>query len=622
MKKGKIGIALFSAAVLLVILLMAIHMQPGAVKVQPVVLQVTNETGTDELNVWTAENGGLYAFLPGHVQPDQVVILPADGGAVKLQGQPLPLSCDHLELNRDYELVWPDGSTDTLRLLSSGGVATMYLTTQSGSMRFIHDEKGNAERGTLRLYDETGILNYSGDLKTIRGRGNSTWVVHDKKPYSLKLMDKADLLGMGAAKDWILLADALDTSAMRNKIVYDFAAEAGLSFTPECRWTEVYLNGDYAGLYLLCERVEVHPERVNLPPDGSLVCMDRDIRVEEDPTPYFTTDNRQYLQIRESSDLGTLKKQFQSMENAILAVDGRDAATGASWEELIDVESWVKKYLIEEIFDSYDANFQSQYYYCYETNEGTPVYAGPVWDYDSSLGNPLIWALNSPRGLFAWRPEAMTGYATPWLHSLYEKPVFRAKLEEEYREVFLPLLETLLDETVDAYAQQIAPAFDRNQIRWNVDSDGVGAEAKAITDYMEQRIEFLSQLWLEHKEFCIVRLREGDVGGYYGYYAVEPGTVFADLPEKEGEDFLGWYREDTETVFDPEQPVTEDLFLYPKYAHSAENEESHEDGLMDLILEVYHYVPAGVLALMGLGLVPFSVRRSRTGKKQEPSRTR
>lgn len=621
MRKGKLWIALFSAVVLLVILLMAIHTQPGTSKMQPVVLQIATETGTENLDIWETEEGSLYVFLPGHVQPEQAVLLSADGKTVTLQGRSLPLSCGELELNRNYDLVHPDGSTNTLRILPSGGVATMYVSTQSGSMAFIHDEKGNAERGTVTLYDEAGDLNYSGDLETIRGRGNSTWIVHEKKPYSLKLMEKADLLGMGAAKDWILLADALDSSAMRNKIVYDFAAKAGLSFTPECRWTEVYLNGEYTGLYLLCERVEVHPERVNLSPDGSLVCMDRDIRVKEDPAPYFTTDSRQYLQIRESSDLGTLKKQFQAMENAILAENGQDPATGASWETLIDLESWVKKYLIEEIFDSYDANFQSQYYYCYETEVGSRIYAGPIWDYDSSLGNPGIWALNSPRGLFAWRPEAMTGYATPWLHSLYEKPAFREKLEQEYREIFLPLLETVLEETIRDYAQQIMPAFDRNRIRWDVDTEGVAAEAKAITNYMHQRLKFLSQLWLEKEEFCIVRLRENESVGYYGYYAVEPGTTFDDLPEREGEDFLGWYREDTHTLFDPQTPVTENLFLYPRYDHPEEEQQGQENSLKDLILEVYHYVPAAVLALIGVILVPFSIRKSRTEKKKEPSGT-
>ena len=615
MKKGKFSLALISAAALLAILLMAIHMVPDTVTANPVVVQA----GDELLPVWTEDEENYYAFLPGNIPVEEAVILSARDD-VTLDGNPLPQPCGSLEQDHAYALVWEEAGQSrrgTLRLLASGGVATLYLSTQSGTMDYIHDEKGNAERGSLRLYDEAGNLNYSGDLETIRGRGNSTWLVHDKKPYSLKLMNRGDLLGMGAAKDWILLADALDTSAMRNKIVYDFAGKAGLPYTPECRWTEVWLNGEYAGLYLLCERVEANPQRVDLSVDGSLVCMDRDIRVEEDPDPYFVTKSGQYLQVRESSDYGTLKALFQSMENAVLSETGLDPDSGRSWQELIDLESWVRKYLIEEIFDSYDANFQSQFFYCYDTNPNSRIYAGPIWDYDASLGNPSIWALNSPRGLFAWRPEAMTGYSTPWLHSLYEKEQFHRELEEEYRNRFLPELQNLVDETIGDYAVQIGPAFERNRIRWNVETEGVQAEAAYIEDYLRQRIDFLSDLWLDGKEFRIVRLQENQTGGYYAYYAVEPGMVFTDLPRHDEEDFLGWYREDTGALFDPEEPVTEDLCLYPKFSGYTEPEPEEKAGLKDLILKVYHYVPVVLLLLIAAVAVPVAVWKNRDIKKEK-----
>ena len=613
MRKGKWGLALFSAAVLLMILLLAVHTQPDSVPANPVVIQA----GGEIVEIWTADGENYYAFLPGHVSWEEAVILPVQD-AVELDGTPMSLACALPEPDQSHVLTWEQEGAPhrgTLHIMASGGVATLYLNTQSGSMDYIHAEKGNAEYATLRLYDEAGNLNYSGDLKSVRGRGNSTWVVHEKKPYSLKLENKGDLLGMGAAKDWILLADALDTSAMRNKIVYDFAAKAGLPYTPEARWTEVYLNGEYAGLYLLCERVEVNPQRVALSPDGSLVCMDRDIRVEEEPDPYFVTDSGQYLQVRESADYGALRDLFQSMENAVLSSDGKDPVTGQSWQELINLESWVKKYLIEEIFDSYDANFQSQYFYTFETNSNSPIYAGPIWDYDASLGNPSVWALNSPRGLFAWRPEAMTGYATPWLHALYEKPQFHEELAQEYRNIFLPALETLISETIGDYAAQIGPSFARNQIRWDVETAGLQEEAAYITEYLQERTEFLTRFWLEDAAFCIVRLQEHQTGGYYAYYAVEPGEVFNDLPERSAEDFLGWYREDTDLPFDPEEPITEDLYLYPRFAHQPEPEKDHAPGMMDLFLEIYHYVPAAVLLMIGGAAVLAAVYKSRSARK-------
>ena len=573
-------------------------------------LRITTDTGVHTVDVWTENWTQFYGFVPGNAALDQVELLPAENTELLFRGEALPVFCGDLEWNNPYPLNWSHGGSQysgELILLPSGGVSVMYLNTQSGTMDYIHEEKGNAERGSLKLYDASGRLNYSGSVSSLRGRGNSTWVVHEKKPYGLELTQSADLLGMGTSKKWVLLADALDHSAMRNKIVYDFAKEAGLPYTPDAQWTEVYLNGQYAGLYLLCERVEVDPQRVDLSPDGSLICMDRDIRVEEDTDPYFVTDSGQYLQICQSSDIGSLKTKIQAMEHALLSEDE------SLWQTYIDQESWVKKYLIEEIFGSYDAGFQSQYFFLHNNAADSKVYAGPVWDYDASIGNTLIWALNSPEGLYAWRPEAMEGYNTLWLHSLYNKESFRTVLAETYRQTFRPLLEILLHERAKGYADQIGMAFERNRIRWNVDTEGVQAESEYIIDYLSRRMGFLSELWLEEKEFCILRLKEG-WGGYQAYYAVEPGTCFSYLPDIQGEGFLGWHWEGSDLPFDPEMPITEDGALYPKWSYVWEEYEAPRS-IRDVFLDIYFYVPAVVLILMGMIAVVVSVRLHRKKKK-------
>ena len=611
MRKGKFWIGLISALILLAIVAMAIRTAPVSGSEDPVSVRA----GEERLKLWTPDGENYYAFLPGHIRPEEAQLISA-GENVTLDGKALPISWGELEQQGSCVLSWEENGESrqaTLHLLEGENVASLYLDTQSGSMGYIHEKKGNAERGSLRLYDESGTLDFSGSLSSVAGRGNSTWVVHEKKPYSLELTEEADLLGMGAAKKWVLLADALDPSALRNRIVYGFAAQTGIGWTPETRWTEVWLNGEYAGLYLLCEKPEIDPERLDLTADGSLVCMDRDIRILEDTQPYFVTEKGQYLQVRDSADIGALTRKFQVMERALLSRDD-------AWKDYIDTDSWARKYLIEEVFGSYDAGFQSQFFFCPDTAGEGKIYAGPIWDYDSSLGNPLVWSLNSPQGLFAWRPEAVVEYPTPWLRSLYEKEEFRTRLQEIYRSEFLPLLETLTEETVDAYAQTVQTAFDRNRIRWNVQTEGIMAEAESIRSYLRQRTEFLNRFLLEEQEFCILRLRENQLDGYYGYYAVEPGAVFADLPRRSEPDFLGWYREDTGERFDPEMPVTEDLCLYPKYEGEPQVRPPREKGLRDFLVEVYHYVPAAVLVLMGLAAVPAAMWKSR-GKNHKKQKT-
>lgn len=105
-------------------------------------------------------------------------------------------------------------------------------------------------------------LLYEGNLE-IKLRGNST-KYRPKRPYKIKLEDKADLFGMGANKHWVLLANDIDHTLIRNKVVYDFAAAIGMDYAPESVLAAVVLDGSYQGVYQLCEHVRVGKERVNI----------------------------------------------------------------------------------------------------------------------------------------------------------------------------------------------------------------------------------------------------------------------------------------------------------------------------------------------------------------------
>lgn len=64
-----------------------------------------------------------------------------------------------------------------------------------------------------------------------------------------------DILGMKKNRNWALLADWFDRSLMRNKLAYalgnSMVFSDGLKWTPTGLHVEVYLNGDYIGVYLL-----------------------------------------------------------------------------------------------------------------------------------------------------------------------------------------------------------------------------------------------------------------------------------------------------------------------------------------------------------------------------------
>ncbi len=105
-------------------------------------------------------------------------------------------------------------------------------------------------------------LQYDGETE-IKGRGNSTWGF-DKKPYKLKLDKSTDLFGMGKNKHWVLLANYLDVSLMRNAVASDFAAAIGGIQYQKSVWVELVVNGEYYGNYQLVEHVRID-EKTRVP---------------------------------------------------------------------------------------------------------------------------------------------------------------------------------------------------------------------------------------------------------------------------------------------------------------------------------------------------------------------
>lgn len=534
--------------------------------------QITSGEYSHSVALWKNENGQYYVFLPSYAELEHVRVTVHTGNPVYLNDVELEdgMTCAPFSDGIAYRFsffAWGRYRQGEITFLRSANVAAMYIDTQTGSMDLIHAEKGNRESGTMTLYRPDGTREYAGKIASIRGRGNSTWIWHEKKPYSIELIDEVDLLNLGSAQKWVLLANAKDPSHLRNKVIYDFAARAGLPYAPGSDWVDLYLNGEYAGLYLLCERNEVHPQRVNLADNGSfLVSMEDPVRLAEQNYPYVSTDAELYLRIHDpenpsSDQLRELKNIWQSVENAILAEDDRDPVTGKTWLEQIDLDSWVKKYLMEEIFGNVDACFYSQYFYCDGRDGERKIYAGPVWDYDQTMGLQSVWQLAEPNTLYANRYDVKAGYVTPWFAVLYQKDVFYERMLAVYQQDFLPLLTGFLKEYVEACGKQIAQAYVLDQVRWNLGTSEIREDVEYLQNFMQQRIAFLNRIWIEKVPYHMVKV-DNAKGGNYGYYAVFSGETLRELPvfaDTQTWKFLGWYDSDTEEAITSADPIYDDM---------------------------------------------------------------
>ena len=570
----------------------------------------------ENISCWKNTDGGYEVFLPGFVDIDQLKVCLSTDHTVSINGTEIcdGIYCDMFALSVPYAVTLStkfETIESNITFRRSENIASVHIDTESQGLEYLHASKDNKEAGTIRVYTDQGELHYDGALEHITGRGNSTWLASEKKSYGIKLIEEIDLFAMGAAQKWVLLANAFDESNMKNKLVYDFAAAADLPFSPNSQWVDLYLNNEYAGLYLLCEKIEAHPERVNIANEGSsLISMEYESRLISQGLPYVATDARQALRIHypenpSEQDLQNSARSWQSVENAIISEDGIDVVTGKTWQELIDVDSWARKYLVEEIFGNLDAAFLSQYFYINGDDEATKAFAGPVWDFDSSFKS--LWQTSAPNAWCANRLLVEDGYEAPWFYMLCQKPEFMEYVISLYEEEFLPLLYDMKDKKVQRYAEHIYAATQMNSIRWNTRND-IDVMVSELETYLSERMDFLSDVWIEGTEYVRVKARP-EYGGHYAYFAIKKGDTLASLPDmSEVKAFAGWYYSDTNTPIDTEEPIWQDVEIYSKWDAISSRAKSR----------IKQLIPLGTIALMGGGILVVDIwqHKVRQGKNE------
>ncbi len=143
----------------------------------------------------------------------------------------------------------------------------VYIDTEDGRDVTTKDYKDS----NLRLqgndeYTKSSVL-YNGAAE-IKGRGNSTWDYSLanglKKPFKIKLDKKTDVLGMGKNKHWVLLANMIDHTNMRNQLMYEFAEDIGMACVMDSKPVILVMNGEYVGFYELCEHKRIDETRINV----------------------------------------------------------------------------------------------------------------------------------------------------------------------------------------------------------------------------------------------------------------------------------------------------------------------------------------------------------------------
>ncbi len=379
--------------------------------------------------------------------------------------------------------------------------------------------------GYIRVFEnESGNLNYPTDIPVfesnmaIEVRGSSAQSF-PKKSFGFETQDEngddleIELLGLPKEEDWILYAPYTDKSFLRDAITYELGNDMG-HYAPGTRVCEVFINGDYQGVYWLEEKIKRDKNRVDIkklnPVDtigdpltgGYLLKVDRD----DGEGSYFVSNHegtfeseeiRVVYEDPESQDLHPKQKEyisnyFHDFESALYGEDFKDAIVG--YRAYVDVNSAIDYFIICELGHNVDAYRLSTFFYKDRTSVDSLFHFGPLWDFNLAFGNVDYCESQWVEG---WSYEHSGGCSnTPrWWARFLEDPYYQDRLKCRFDSLRQTVLSTeAILHYVDSTGMLLQASSERNYDRWPILSRYVWPNF-FIGDTYQEELNYLQQ-WL------------------------------------------------------------------------------------------------------------------------------
>ena len=437
-----------------------------------------------------------------------------------------------------------DGGKTVQICAKQSSLPSLRLTLNGTTLEQVHRDKNVKYPGNdLVLTDGDDVLTGTVEFK---GRGNSTWREYAKKPYQIKFSKKTSVLGMPAAKKWILLANASDDSMIRTRLVYDAAEQMGFPYVTEYKYVDLWVDGEYLGVYLIGEKAEIGKNRLNLQdPAGAMFELDNGFATDEDHY-FFEGRLNSYFALKEivEEDDAHIAQAMSNFQTAMTRFT--TALTSEGWENLslaqlnrmIDVDSLARYYLMNEYVLNGEGFFTS--FFWYQDGASDVLHVGPLWDFDTCMGN---------------RQEKVTDYNACDTSVLMKKmlniPAFYQRVQELYAR-YEPVLTGMAGQ-IDGRKAEIGVSADLNYLRWN--TLGTANPKPGGMPFAPTYDEALDRVrtWLNGRAGAFTpAVRPQQLGYYFNtartvmyltYSAPQQTALrFAVWGEQDGQNDLHWYQ--------------------------------------------------------------------------------
>ena len=361
---------------------------------------------------------------------------------------------------------------------------------------------------TIKIESDTAAWNYEGRGR-IRGRGNSTWLWYPKKPYRIKLDEKASILGLDEEKDWVLLANYRDPTHLMNTFVFEMGRGLGMPYTNHTRYVEVTLNGDYMGLYQLTEQVEQGKNRVNINgKQGWLLSLDVDDGPKEAPEAgnnFWSEVYRMPVCVKspEAEDYAMpesltddARRAFATLETAIHSHD-YDALA-----KICDIPVMIDYLLIQEFIYNVEVAAPRSIFLFKDNGDDDKWTFGPLWDFDA--GFDFDWGhMTTGHTFFSDYRETVLGtdparhisnydYTSSFFTDMWASKKFVTEVKKRWKEIRPRIMAVFWPET-KAYAEAAAEAMEHDAMRWPIDK-AFKTEINRMEKWLNSRTVYMDNI--------------------------------------------------------------------------------------------------------------------------------
>ena len=477
--------------------------------------------------------------------------------------------------------------------------------------------KTEKDGGHICIIGSNGEVEYNGPLSSIKGRGNTTWLQSNKKPYSIKLAKKSSVFGWKKGKKFNLLADAFDSTKLRNWLALNLAKDFGIEYPIHCQHVALWVNGYYQGIYLFTEPVEVGKRGVNIidldkqntkingrefnqsdvrmfdsqglllpdtfPIRDAYRCGVVDAENPDDVTggyviefmPWTKTIVNKFTTPYWSFSLRSPKyptiEQMTYIQNRWAKVMEMVHTGDSAYANYLNVDSYARYYLLQEILYSTDACTGSVFHVKNRNEIDSLFYAAPAWDFDHSMGCHFGDWKNEVRS-FQLRPSSSN--INLIFPDLYNFQNFRDTVSSLYYSRFSPLLHQYFDSfKIDSMALFLSDDVSFDKKRWFEEFD-YNEELRELKSFMLQRINYIdADLQRPVSEYYTINV-DYDFFWIHSYQIhVDKGDSLELFPHKSYWKVLDYIEDDSGNKYDFEIVPKDNMNLFYRWRPASKIEK-------------------------------------------------